>query len=45
MANQVKESLYMDNIQGTANNYLIKFYKIANRIIMPEAYMPLEEWV
>ena len=41
-----KKSLYMDDIQGTANNGndLIKFYQTANKI-MPEANMPLQEWV
>ena len=45
VSKQIKESLYMDNLQGTVNKEedLKKFYLAANKI-MQEANMPLQEW-
>lgn len=43
--NSIKNSLYMDNIQGTTNDEssLLKIYDVANKV-MGSANMPLQEW-
>ena len=44
-AEKIKESLYVDNLQGTvlSEEELLKFYDSANKT-MAEANMPLQEW-